>query len=402
MVFSKVGALASGKTPKGGERVPNGPDSPTVQAMGRRALTFLEFFAGGGMARLGLGARWDCRFANDLDPLKARTYRANFGAGDLVEGDVWELAAANLPSADLAWASSPCQDLSLAGPRDGLGGRRSSAYWGFHRLIAGLAAEGRAPKVLVIENVVGLFTSHGGADFTALCRSLAELGYRFGALELDAAAWLPQSRPRAFVVATSLTPPASGAEPSSPRVRAAADRLPTDLKARWIGWNLLPPSRRNAGLADLLEPDAAVPWFDPARTDKLLGLMNPLHRRRLQAAAAHGRAVGALYRRVRMEPGGKAQRAEVRFDGLAGCLRTPAGGSSRQVLLVADHGKVRARHLTGREGARLMGLPEDYALPPAATAALKVLGDGVAVPVVRALAEQILEPLLDGAERAAA
>jgi DNA (cytosine-5)-methyltransferase 1 len=58
--------------------------------------------------------------------------------------------------------------------------------------------------------------------------------------------------------------------------------------------------------------------------------------------------------------------------------------------------------LTGREGARLMGLPEDYVLPRGSTAALKVLGDGVAVPVVRALAEQILKPLLTGRSRAAA
>ena len=68
---------------------------------------------------------------------------------------------------------------------------------------------------MVVENVVGLLTSHGGADFTALCRALAEQGYRFGALEIDAARFVPQSRPRVFVIATR-TPPAAGLCGDSP------------------------------------------------------------------------------------------------------------------------------------------------------------------------------------------
>mgnify|MGYP003343533789 CR=1 FL=1 len=79
-----------------------------------------------------------------------------------------------------------------------------------------------------------------------------------------------------------------------------------------------------------------------------------------------------------------------------------SGGSSRQILVVVEDGRVRARLLTPREAARLMGLPDGYSLPKAQTAALKIAGDGVAVPVVRALAAQVLEPLLDGARAAAA
>jgi DNA (cytosine-5)-methyltransferase 1 len=109
-------------------------------------------------------------------------------------------------------------------------------------------------------------------------------------------------------------------------------------------------------------------------------------------------SVGAVFRRTRAD----GQRAEVRTDGLAGCLRTPRGGSSRQTIaLVRDH-KVRSRLLTPREGARLMGLPDSYRLPDGATAALHVVGDGVAVPVVRWLAEQLLEPLLGEAAPAIA
>lgn len=365
-----------------------------------RALSFYEFFAGGGMARLGLGPAWACAFANDFDPLKAATYRANFGDADahFHQGDVWAIDPAALPPhADLAWASSPCQDFSLAGARAGLAGGRSSAFFGFWRLVQSLGDA--APRAVVIENVSGLLSSHGGADFTALCQSLADQGYAFGALEIDAARFTPQSRPRVFVIATR-EPPAPSLAGDSPfhtrAVREAHARLPEDLARGWIWWRGAAPASRNTDLAALLEPDDAVAWHGPDKTARLLALMAPPHRAKIEAArAAGGRQVGAVFRRMRVEDGQRVQRAEVRFDGLAGCLRTPRGGSSRQTLVVVEHGEVRSRLVSPREGARLMGLPDSYALPRAATGALHVVGDGVVVPVVRWLAEQILEPLLD-------
>lgn len=366
-----------------------------------RRPAFYEFFAGGGMARLGLGEGWDCLFANDFDPVKAAAYQANFAdaAEHFREGDVWKLTAGDLPGqADLAWASSPCQDFSLAGARAGLAGGRSSAFFGFWKLMQALNAQGRAPRTIVIENVVGLLTSHGGADFEALCRALAEEGYSFGALEMDAAAFVPQSRPRVFVVAVRGPPPAGlqgeGAFHSR-GVRQAQARLPDDLARRWIWWRLPAPPARNTDLAALLEPDEAVTWRSSLQTQALLAQMSPLHRRRFEAErASKGRAVGAAYRRIRVEDGVRVQRAEVRLDGLAGCLRTPAGGSSRQMLLVGDEAGLRSRLVSPREGARLMGLPEAYVLPASATQALHVVGDGVAVPVVRWLSENLLRPLL--------
>ena len=82
----------------------------------QRRPEFYEFFAGGGMARAGLGDAWRCLFANDFDPRKARAYADNWGASELRLADVATLRPADLPGrADLAWASFPCQDLSLAG-----------------------------------------------------------------------------------------------------------------------------------------------------------------------------------------------------------------------------------------------------------------------------------------------
>ena len=356
---------------------------------------FYEFFAGGGMARLGLGGAWTCAFANDFDPVKAATYRENHeGAADhFHEGDVWKIIPADLPGqADLAWASSPCQDFSLAGARAGLQGGRSSAFFGFWRLMEALSAEGRGPDTVVIENVVGLLTSHGGADFTALCRALADQGYRFGALEIDAARFTPQSRPRVFVIATRL--PVEGLTGDTPfqtrAVREAHERLPADLQRTWTWWGVDAPPTRNTDLAAALEADDQVTWRSDAATATLLDLMAPSHRAAVEARVNSGeRAVGAVFKRMR----GGEQRAEVRFDGLAGCLRTPRGGSSRQTLLVIDQGQVRSRLISPREGARLMGLPDAYRLPKSQTAGLHVIGDGVAAPVVRWLSERLLTPL---------
>lgn len=348
------------------------------------------------MARLGLGDGWGCLYANDFDPVKAATYRDNFNDAHahFHEGDVWAVKPIELPGrADLAWASSPCQDFSLAGNRAGLEGGRSSAFFGFWKLMEALDDEGRAPRTIVIENVVGLLTSHGGKDFEALCRVLADRGYHFGALEIDAARFTPQSRPRVFVIATKAAPPAALVARGAFHTRAVVEAehgLSQDLRDRWVWWRLAAPAARNSHVAAILEPDAQVQWRDPAETGRMLGLMTPAHLARLSHAGEHGRAVGTVFRRMR----GGSQRAEVRLDGVAGCLRTPRGGSSRQSVVVADHGVIRSRLLTPREGARLMGLPDSYRLPATDTAAFHVVGDGVAVPVVRWLASQLLEPLL--------
>src|SRR4051812_7408923 len=120
--------------------------------------SWYEFFAGGGMARLGLGERsWECTFANDICEKKAAAYREAFKpAHELRVGDIAALSTKNLPgSPSLAWASFPCQDLSLAGNGAGLNGSRSGTFKSFWTLIEQLSVEGRAPRVVVLENVTG-------------------------------------------------------------------------------------------------------------------------------------------------------------------------------------------------------------------------------------------------------
>ena len=366
--------------------------------------TFYEFFSGAGMARLGLGAAWTCLFANDFDPHKIAAYERHFGGGDARCEDVNKLKAADLPGrAALAWASFPCQDLSLAGGRGGLAAPRSGAFFAFWRLMEQLRKEGRAPRVIALENVAGLLTSRGGADFAAIVERLTAAGYQTGALMIDAAEFVPQSRPRLFIVGVTGAPPPylTSDAPDPHRTPAAmlraVETLSAEARANFVWWTLPQAAARNTSLADLIEWDLPTSaWRSDDATRHMLSQMSPLQRTRVEFLRnTPGRHAGALYRRIRVERGVKVQRAEARFDGLAGCLRTPGGGSSRQFLIAIENGKVRTRLMTPRETARLMGMPDDYVLPDNLNKALHLTGDGVAAPAVRHLAECLIEPLLD-------
>jgi DNA (cytosine-5)-methyltransferase 1 len=375
--------------------------------------TFLEFFAGGGMARAGLGESWKCLFANDFDPMKANTYRINWGGSDLVCDDIAKLNTSQIPGkADLAWASFPCQDLSLAGNYAGMGSEssksktRSGTFWPFWGLMRTLREEGRAPKLIVLENVFGVLSSRGGKDFSEICSALSSSNYRVGAMVIDASHFVPQSRKRVFFVAVdvSLACPknlsVSGPTPSwhPSALKRAHSQLPASARKNWIWWRLPEPPARVTALSNVIqETPSSSDWHSLDETRALLEMMSPLQRAKISAAQdKKSRAVGCLYKRTRTdELGIRRQRAEVRFDGLAGCLRTPGGGSSRQTLLIVDDQSVRSRLLTSREAARLMGLPDSYKLPLRYNEAYKLAGDGVCVSVVTYLAQHILMPILD-------
>jgi DNA (cytosine-5)-methyltransferase 1 len=368
---------------------------------------YYEFFAGGGMARAGLGKEWSCLFANDFDAKKGASYTANWGDEELAIKDVALLSTSEIPGrADLAWASFPCQDLSLAGDGAGLKGERSGTFWPFWRLVTALERENRAPLVVVLENVCGALSSHEGKDFASIGAALAGGGYRFGALVIDAVRFVPQSRPRLFIIGvkddapvpTSITSPEPSPIWHPVHLLSAYERLSQKSRAAWLWWKLPLPPRRQRVFLDLIEdkPNDVV-WHAAAETRRLLEMMSPINRRKVEQAKRLGhKIVGGIYKRTRAdEDGRKTQRAEVRFDDVSGCLRTPAGGSSRQSIIIVEGETVRSRLLSSREAARLMGLPDSYILPKNYNEAYHLAGDGVVVPVVRYLAEHILEPILD-------
>lgn len=370
--------------------------------------TFYEFFAGAGMARAGLGAKWRCVFSNEFDIKKSVIYRKNWKTPDVLKvADVGTLNTVDMPGVpDLVWASFPCQDLSLAGAGAGLKGDRSGTFWPFWRLMQRLIEEDRAPKLIVLENVCGTLTSHDGKDFAAICSTFVKAGYYFGAVIVDAVHFVPQSRPRLFVIGVrddlALTAPNITTDEASalwhPRsLLNAYEKLSAKVKDKWLWWNPAPPPLRVATFADLIEDDpVGVKWHTASETAKLLKMMSDLNREKVNEAKISGRRmVGAVYKRTRRdEVGRKVQRAEIRFDDIAGCLRTPAGGSSRQVIVIVEGKSIRSRLISPRETARLMGLPDNYELPANYNEAYHLTGDGVAVPVVRYLARHIFEPLL--------
>jgi DNA (cytosine-5)-methyltransferase 1 len=367
--------------------------------------TWYEFFAGGGMARLGLGEGWNCAFSNEWSERKAETYRQMFGDAGLRVCDVAQLKPQALPGlATLAWASFPCQDLSLAGNGAGLSGARSGTFKPFWELMLGLLRLRHQPQIIVLENVVGTLTSHKGRDFESIVSALSQAKYRVGALVIDAVRFLPQSRPRLFVIGVFEDSPVprhltqeAPSELWHPRsLRTAVAAFPANLRRNWVWWNLPAPTQRVRSFEELLESrPSGVKWHTDIQTDHILSLMSPLHREKISDAQRVGqRIVGTIYRRTRPDERGKrVQRAEVRFDQISGCLRTPVGGSSRQTIIVVEGRRIRTRLLSPREAARLMGVPEHYPLPGNYNDAYHLFGDGVAVPVVGWLNTHLLYPI---------
>ncbi|CAJ3080606.1 DNA cytosine methyltransferase [Burkholderia pseudomallei] len=381
------------------------PASASCGPSARSRRPYLEFFAGSGLVAEGLRSFFRPVWANDLSEKKAKTYIANHGARHFQLGSVEDVRGRDLPAAALAWASFPCQDLSLAGKQAGIQAARSGLVWSWLRVLDEMPDK---PEVLVAENVVGLVSSQGGLGYRLLHAALRARGYVVGAVRLDAARWLPQSRPRVFVVAyrDGLPLPADlvAAGPTWAHDTAlirAQRGLAADGLDGWVWWALPEPRARVAQLANVLEPNAS--WSDPASPPAAMALVAPAHEARLRAAAqasSTGEAVAAGFRRTR--PGGQV--VELRFDGLAGCLRTPKGGSSRQLVVRAMQrgaGALQCRWISPREAARLMGAPDHYAIIGADSDGLAAMGDAVAVPVAKWLGRHLLATLARSAKSSA-
>ncbi|MCO1574889.1 DNA cytosine methyltransferase [Crossiella sp. SN42] len=369
------------------------PDEPVGPAVA-------EFFAGIGLARLGLEqAGFSVPWSNDIEPSKRDMYKKHFR--DPEEAHTFKLAdVANVTTQDmpdkvaLAWASSPCVDVSLAGARAGLDGERSGTFYGFTRVLREMTPENR-PSVVTLENVVGLATSNGGEDLAAAIRELNGLGYSVDVLTLDARWFVPQSRPRLFLVGAR-NPPAdvAGANPlirpawlqaafNNPTLRTHRARLPEIDTAK---------AGDLSSVVEKIDPHDER-WWDAKRTAAFENSLSPLQAERL-AVLRKGKKIThrTAYRRTR----NKIPMWEVRSDSIAGCLRTARGGSSKQALVEVGNGQLRVRWMTALEYARLMGAG-DYRLDDIRpNQALFGFGDAVCVPAVAWLAENYLMPLVQG------
>lgn len=360
--------------------------------------TALDFFAGSGLVGLGLAPEFRTIWANDNCAKKQAVYVANHPPETFHLKSIEELNAKNLPAADLAWASFPCQDLSLAGNLNGMKrGTRSGLFWEWVRVLTELRKLGKQPSVIVAENVVGFIVADGGKHFREAYRALRNLGYQLGAVVIDAKAFVPQSRSRAFIIGAAEGIPLNGLtqfSPSFPFHPAGLRRSVFRVgDPNWIWWSLPIPRDRPSVFGEICEREAL---FDsPAKTKLLCSMLSPVNRKKLDKAR-RGKAflAGTGYRRTRPDDSGqRSQRLEIRFDGIAGCLRTPNGGSSRQTVIITEAGAVRSRLMTVRECARLMGAPDTFKLEVSYNDGYRAMGDAVVVPVTRWLTRHLLAPL---------
>lgn len=340
-----------------------------------------EFFAGSGLVAYGMKGIFEPIWANDISEQKADVYKANFISDHFVLGDIKDINGLSLPYAHLSWASFPCQDLSLAGSLGGIRAARSGLVWEWLRILDEM---NNPPKLLLLENVSGLLSTNNGDNYRALHMALVDRGFMCGAVLLNADHFVPQSRPRVFVIAVhkgSIIPKdLMGDGPNWLHNKAAID-LGNSLP-NWIWWNTEKPEGLSETLKDIVESN--VP-FDKDNALKLV----PSHH---QAKLDEGDLVYATgYRRMRHGE----QRLELRFDGIAGCLRTPEGGSSKQYLVVKKDGETHARLLTVREAARLMGAPDSFILPGSYNDGYKAMGDAVAIPVARFIGERFLSRIAE-------
>ncbi len=367
--------------------------------------TFAEFFSGIGLMRIGLERQgWSIAFANDNDERKNQMYRAHFPDADLhlLPGDVRNVKG-HVPVVSLATASFPCNDLSLAGARLGLvNGENSKTFWPF---IDALKAMGdQKPPLVLLENVTGFLTSHNGSDFTEALRTLNSLHYRVDAFILDAAHFVPQSRERLFVVGvlqedgelldeSAQLVDAPQFKDSDVRPKALADFIRSHREIRWSVRDLPDQPASANRLEDILEdlPEDAPEWWSAERAEYLLNQMSKRHREIADQMIARPEwSYGTVFRRMR----NNKSMAELRTDGIAGCLRTPRGGSAKQILFKAGYGRYFARLITPREAARLMGADE-YTIMVPRDQALFGFGDAVCVPVIEWIATYYLNPLVN-------
>ncbi|MBS4022500.1 MAG: DNA (cytosine-5-)-methyltransferase [Dethiobacter sp.] len=362
--------------------------------------TFAEFFAGIGLMRMGLQqSGWKIKFANDIDTKKYEMYKGHFKDAEqhFVLDDIHNLSPHSVPNVTLATASFPCNDLSLAGARCGLNGKHSSAFWGFTQIIEKM--NDRKPPIIMLENVIGFLTSHNGRDFRQVLVTLNRLGYSVDAFILDASKFVPQSRQRLFVVAilNNYLKKWRAKEQlhffqDDLRPKALADFIYSNSDICWNVRDLVFTDNHTYSLEKIIEdiPEESGEWWSSARAEYLLSQMSNKHRgiaEKMIACTEY--SYGTVFRRVR----NKKTMAELRVDGLAGCLRTPRGGSARQILFKAGKGRYFARLLTPRECARLMGA-DDYCITVPLNKALFGFGDAVCVPVISWIADNYLNPII--------
>ncbi len=372
----------------------------------QETYTLIEFFAGIGGAGIALAPAFKTALANDNSPLKAAVFRQNHPDVPFDERSIKEVRAVGMTVADLFWVSFPCVNHSALGDGAGLKGMRASLVFDVSRILGEHSLLGTMPPVVCCENVTR-FASHAESrDFAALVQTFLNLGYRVGAVVIDADRFRPVLRKRLFIVAIRrdvvvpsnmlLKKPDPAWHPA-PLVQAVA-RLPLAARREWLWLTMPQPDAPVPSLAELLDDDDGHAWFKPDRVERILAGCRAADVADVERMRADSSVLGIIAAQRTDRREGCTPALPIYTDGIARCF---TAGRARQLVLRADPTGVRIRDFSGRELARLSGLPDDFVLPDALSSAVKCIGDGLSIPVVAWLGKHVLAPLVKAAREVA-
>ena len=306
-------------------------------------FTFIDLFAGiGGFRQAMEEVGGTCVFSSDIDKHARSTYLANYG--EEPAGDIKKIAAVDIPHFNVLCAGFPCQPYSIAGRKQGMKDERGQIFFEITRIIAH-----HKPEVIFLENVARLQRHDGGSAFNIIVRSIEELGYKVYYQVLAANDFgVAQVRKRLYFVC-----------------------IRNDLN---VSFKFPEPIGNTTSVEDYLDPEVDEKYYiddpnicfcKPDLTEKV----NTTYKVGHIGGTSQGRRIYSI---KGVTPTFVCQ------------SRGPAGG------MEAYYVNGRVRRLTPDEGKRIMGFPEDFVFPVPEYRALEQLGNTVAVPVLKAIAREIV------------
>ena len=334
----------------------------------QKEFSFIDLFAGIGGMRLGFrAAGGQCLFTSEWNPWAQKTYRSNFGADELLTGDITQVDAEDIPDHDVLLAGFPCQPFSIAGvsKKNALGRphgfectTQGTLFFDVARILAA-----KRPKAFLLENVKNLISHDKGNTFRVILETLREeLGYTVSARVIDGRCFVPQHRERVLLVG-----------------------FREDTGFSFDGLQLPENGPR---LKTILHPENGT---EPAEEPYTTGREAKVHAKYtltkklweyLQNYAEKHRLAGNGFGYGLVDEDSVARTLSARYykDGSEILIR---------------RGRVKTpRRLTPRECARLMGFPQDFRIPVSDTQAYKQFGNSVVVPVIEAVAQHMKPHIL--------
>jgi DNA (cytosine-5)-methyltransferase 1 len=330
---------------------------------GERTFKFIDLFAGIGGVRIGFEAiGGKCVFTSEWNPWAQKTYLANFGTDESIQGDIVGYPVEEIPDHDVLLAGFPCQPFSIAGvsKKNALGRphgfectTQGTLFFDVARIIAA-----KRPRAFLLENVKNLLSHDGGNTFRVIRDTLRnELGYHIQYRIIDGQHFVPQHRERILIAGF--------------------------LEETGFSFDDLPLPEKGPRLQSILHPEdgteeAEEPYTtgDKARVHAKYVLTDKLWAY-LQAYAEKHRAAGNGFGFGLVDGSGIARTLSARYY---------KDGSE---ILVSRGKRKNPRRLTPRECARLMGFPADFRIPVSDTQAYKQFGNSVVVPVIEAVAQHM-------------